>query len=256
MTLDELKHCIDEDAYAQILTHTNAKGTRTTVVGGYLFLELTSDDASDYLYIEKIGRITADGRKVDVVFSNGDKKSITVDEEDSSELVKNVLYTYTYYFLDDEYVLTQVELGDQAAEIVDFDDDNYVWFDDAEEVELEDETIAIITIEVDRDQTQINNDEEDIPEFELIIKGIEFVALKDLKLADIENDVDDKTYTQYTDFYLSAQDEEETYEDLFYVANFQLMDTCQDMEDTLADMLDEIFATVLAGEKVIAVEQQ
>ena len=259
MTLDELKHCIDESAYAQILTETNEKGTRTTVVGGYLFLELKSDKASDYLYIEKIGNITKDGRKVNVVFSNGEKKAITVDEdnEDCDELVKNVLYTYVYDFMEDNYVLTMIEIPeDQIDEIVDFDDDNYVWVENDEEVkdyfELEDEVIAIVTIEVDRDETQIDEDnEDDVPAFELKNKGIEFVALKDLKIDMIENDEDDNTYTQYTDYLFVS-------EDLFYVVNFQVQNTAQEfIQDNLEtdDALVKIFEAILAGKKEIAANE-
>jgi hypothetical protein len=64
----------------------------------------------------------------------------------------------------------------------------------------------------------------------------------------IENNVDNKTYTQYTDYVLAA-------EDLFYVADFQIMDTAQEITDELPEMLAEIFEAILAGEETIAVAQ-
>ena len=240
MTLEELKNCIDEDAYAQILTNENDRQTRTTVVGGYFFLELESDTASDYLYIEKIGRVTADGRKVDVVFSNGDKKTVTIDEENSDDLVKNVLYTYVYNFMADDYELDLIEMPEQEnGEIIDFDSDNIVWVDEGDEFELEDEVIAIVTIEIDRDR---DYSDDDTPAFELVNKGIKFVALKDLKDSMIMNGEDNKTYTQYTDYRWDS-------EELFYVADFQIMDTAQEITDELPDCLAEIFKAILAGEK-------
>ncbi len=227
MTLEELGKGADEDAYAQILTQTNSKGTRTTVVGGYFFIDLVSDKGAGYLYIEKIGRVTADGRKIDVVFDDGTEKTITVDEDASDELAEDILYSYTYYVMDDAYVLTVVELPEQTAEIFDLDEDNYIWFIDDEDVktkaELEDEVIAVLTIVIDRDQNQDVQPDEDLPIFDVEVDNIKFVDLKDLTLDMIEDDVDDKTYTQYTDYVFEA-------EDLLYVVVFEWMDTAQDME--------------------------
>ncbi|MBR5537578.1 MAG: S-layer homology domain-containing protein [Clostridia bacterium] len=254
MTLDELKHCSDEEAYAQLLTYENDRQTRTTVKGGYLFLDLTSDTSDDYLYIKTIGKVTKDGRKCDVVFSDGTTKSVVIDEEHSDKLIKNVLYTYVYNFMADDYELDLIELETQTDEIVDFDDDNIVWVkgydegDVAEELaELKKEVIAILTIEVDRDRDILDDD---TPAFELVNKGIKFVALKDLKDAMILNGTDNKTYTQYTDYLFEA-------EDLFYVVDFQIMDTAQEISDDLADAdsLEAIIEAILAGEKKIAEDE-
>ena len=226
MTAAELGKGSDDAAYGQILTYTNAKGTRTTVVGGYFFVDLTSDEGAGYLYIEKIGRVTADGRKVDVVFDDGTEKTISVNEGDSDELLTNVLYSYTYYVMADEYVIELVNGFEFNKEIYDFDDDDYVHFIEdgvKTKAELDDEVIAITTIVIDRDQNQDKLPSEDMPPYKFDIESIEFVALKDLTLDMIENDVDDNTYTQYTDFVYTA-------DDLFYVVVYQVMDTAQNIE--------------------------
>ena len=83
--------------------------------------------------------------------------------------------------------------------------------------------IAITTIVIDRDQNQDMLPSEDMPPYKFDVESIEFVALKDLTLDMIENDVDDNTYTQYTDFVYTA-------DDLFYVVVYQVMDTAQNIE--------------------------
>ena len=247
MTLQELRKCYDKEAYGQILTYENDKGTRTTVVGGYLFLDLSGDDESPYLYIEKIGRKTAAGRTLEVVFHDGKRGTILLDNDCETELVKDILYRYNYNFMNDDYSLSIVTMDEQDDEIVDLDEEKHLWFDHAGRMEdaLEEEVIAILNIVVERDQTQIDNGD-DAPEFELDLTGIKFVKLKDLKLSMIENDidVDEETYTQYTDYRYDV-------EDLLYVANFHIMNTAQNISDNLPELLEEILDAVLAGEKKI-----
>ena len=128
--------------------------------------------------------------------------------------------------MDDEYVIELVDDFEFNKEIYDFDDDDYVHFIEdgvKTKAELDKEVIAITTIVIDRDQNQDKLPSEDMPPYKFDIESIEFVALKDLTLDMIENDVDDNTYTQYTDFVYTA-------DDLFYVVVYQVMDTAQNIE--------------------------
>lgn len=190
---------------------------------------------SGYLYISNIGRISVDGRKAEVVFSNGVIKTVTIDEDESAPMVKNVLYEYTYSFMDDSYTLTQVKMPAQTNDIIDFDGDNILWLTNGANAELDDEVIAILYIEVD---TSANEGE-----FALITKSMKFVPLKDLTYSMVGNNFENKTYTQYTDYRLDV-------EKLFYVASFHIKDTTGADQDRLADHLSDLFDAVLSGEPV------
>ena len=209
----------DESAYAQVLTLDNSKGTRTTVVGGYIFSdELVSDEDDGYLYITNIGRENADGIKVDVVFSNGKTDTIVVENE-RAELAKGWLYGYTYSVMKDTYDLEFVyDYEDENGEIMDLVDEYVIFDNEAKtEIELDDEVVAVTVIVIDRDQNaDFTSEERD--EYDWDVESIEFVAIEDLTLDMIENDDDDRTYTQFTD-YVYVED------GLFYVVRWEVMDT-------------------------------
>ena len=215
----DLEKGSDDHAYAQVLTLDNSKGTRTTVVGGYIFsAELESDTDTGYLYIEKIGRETSDGIKVDVVFSDGSKDTIVV-ENDRGELAYGWLYGYTYSVMDDTYNLNFVyDFEDETYEIIDLIDGNVIFGDPAQtEVELDDEVIAITTIVIDRDQNA-DWDEYERYDYDWDVESIEFVDVDDLTLDMIEDNVDDRTYTQFTDYVYRV-------DNVFYVVRWMIMDT-------------------------------
>ena len=70
--------------------------------------------------------------------------------------------------------------------------------------------------------------------------GIEFVALKDLTVEQIEDDVDDDTYTQYTDYVFTSGD-------VFYVIVYKVMNAAQEVKDFNADALYDIVAAANFG---------
>jgi len=191
----------------------------------------------DYLYILDFGKTTANGTKLNVVFSDGTEATIVAVTTDSA-FTENVLCSYTYNAMDNLYTLTQVKMPAQTNDIIDFDGDNILWLTNGANAELDDEVIAILNIEVN---TSANEGE-----FALITKSLQFVPLKDLRVEMIEDDVDNKTYTQYTDYRLDA-------EKLFYVASFHIMYTTGADQDRLADHLPDLFDAVLSGEPVFRV---
>ncbi len=226
LTMADLDNGTCKDAYAQVLTLDNAKGTRTTVVGGYIYADIESETDDGYLYITKIGRETTDGIKVDVVFEDGTEKTVTVENE-RAELTTGWLYSYKYTVLDDTYELALVfDMKDEADEdeIIDLDGSDVI-FADKTDASLSKLTIAITTIIIDRDQNADFMDEER-DDFDWEVEGIEFVDLDDLELDMIENDVDDRTYTQFTDYIFA--------DDVFYVVVWQVMDT-YDGHDMIED---------------------
>ena len=226
--LSELAGGSDDQAYAQVLTLDNARGTRKTVVAGYVAFDLDTDTKTGYLYVTDNGKW--DGDDVKVVFADGTEKEISITNENDS-IVLNVLYSYTYNVLEDEYTLTRVgsttnsqakDYVHQNRNIVDFIDDTvYTSYNkDSQTFDLDDETIAVVTFEIDLDGEQ---DGSDPMQFSKENTGIEFVALKDLTIEQIEDDVDDNTYTQYTDYVFTSGD-------VFYVIVYKVMNAAQQTE--------------------------
>ena len=226
--LSDLTGGSDDEAYAQVLTLANARGTRKTVVAGYVSFDLDTDTKTGYLYVTDNGKW--DGDDVKVVFADGTEKEISITNENDS-IVLNVLYSYTYNVLEDEYTLTRVgsttnsqakDYVHQNRNIVDFIDDTvYTSYNkDSQTFDLDDETIAVVTFEIDLDG---EHDGSDPMQFSVENTGIEFVALKDLTIEQIEDEVDDNTYTQYTDYVFTSGD-------VFYVIVYKVMNAAQEAE--------------------------
>lgn len=239
MEADDLDGIYDDDTYVQILTRTDAKST--TVVGGYLYVTETAPAEHGYLYVTKLLKTTADGRKVEAVFEDGTAKTIVI-EDGRNDPLKNVLYEYTYNVIDDIYTLSNVPMRRQNNEIEDLDDYE-VYTDDGDSMELDDEIIAIFTVEVNYDGA-VSAD--GTPEFSLVNRGVQFVRLKELKLSMIENDVDNRTYTQYTDYRLDSGS-------LFYVVNYRIMESAEDAGVELHKYLLDLYECILDGDTIFTV---
>lgn len=218
MALSDLTGGFNNEAYAQVLTLDNARGTRKTVVAGYVAFDLDTDTKTGYLYVTDDGKW--DGDDISVVFPDGIEKEISVTNE-NSDILLNVLYRYIYNDLKDEYTLTLVagntHYVQQDRNIVDFiDAEVYTSYQkDSQSFELDDETIAVVNFEIDLDVN--HGPDETNGELTVMNTGIEFVALRDLTIEQIEDDVDDAAYTQYTDYVYVE-------EKLFYVLVYHVMD--------------------------------
>lgn len=223
--LSELAGGSDDEAYAQVLTLANTRGTRKTVVAGYVSFDLDTDTKTGYLYVTDNGKW--DGDDVKVVFADGTEKEISITNENDS-IVLNVLYSYTYNVLEDEYTLTLVagntHYVQQDRNIVDFVDDTVYTScnKDSQTFDLGDEAIAVVNFEIELDVNY--GPDETQGELTAMNTGIEFVALRNLTIEQIEDDVDDAAYTQYTDYvYVEGK--------LFYVLVYHVLDDIKYVED-------------------------
>ena len=242
MALSKLAGGSDEDAYVQFLTLANSSNTRFTAVAGYAYFDLENDTKSGYLYVTDTGRW--DNDKVSVVFADGTEAEITL-KGGNDGILENVLYSYSYRVLDDEYVLTLVGKGNtytvhEAENIIAFENGEEVitkWQDRISTTVLDKETIAVVTFEIDRDGEATDTDP---MQFSVSDKGISFVKLADLTEDQIINAQDDRTYTQYTD-YVYVED------DVFYVIVYNVMNAAQEVKDFNADALYDIVAAANFG---------
>jgi len=214
-TPNTIPNGVEEDAYAQVLTLDNAKGTRTTVVAGYVFAPEMVDESDDgYLFIDEILRETADGQKAKVTFLDGETAEIEIDDYDV--LVEGYMYSYNYNVVDEVYDIVLVDMDDSDEEIVDIDGTDVI-FDGRADLDIEDYTVAIVTIEIGRDENAAAlADEADF--FEYVSAGYEIKAYDEVELEEIENDTDETGYVQYTDW---AAD---TDEEVLYVFVWSVMD--------------------------------
>jgi len=214
-TPETIPNGIDDAAYAQVLTLDNSKGTRTTVVAGYIFTPDMTDESDDgYLFIDEILRETADGQLAKVTFLNGDTAEIEIDDYD--KLVEGYLYTYNYNVVDEVYDIVLVNMEDTAEEIIDLDGTDLI-FDGRDDLDIEDYTVAIVTIEVGRDENAAAlADEADF--FEYVSAGYEIKSYDEVELEEIEDDTDETGYVQYTDW--KADKDEE----VLYVIVWSVMD--------------------------------
>lgn len=227
MALSDLKGGADGDAYAQVLTLSNTSGTRVTVVGGYVAFDLQNSPDTGYLYVTEVGDF--DNDPVLAMFpGKTDAVEITVENLSNGQIVTDVLYSYSYNALEDEYTLTMVAAHTNGSDfllsdqIVDFIDD-VIYVDPANGArytkELDDEVIAVLNVELNRDTA--SETEKDPLAFSVENKGIEFVKLADLTTDMVENEVIGKTYSQYTDAIYRVGD-------LFYVIRYSVMNECQE----------------------------
>ncbi len=215
-------------AYYQVLTLDNDRGTRTTVVGGYVFTpNMVSDEAEGYLFIDEILKETSKNYyKAMVTMDDGTEAEISIKKTELiGDYEEGYLYAYDYVVVDDYYKLTMVDVLDTNEEIEDFDDD-YVITDD-NEYEMDDEVIAVVRVQVDRDENADEFDfERNAYDFDLV--EWKFVAIEDLTaemIADGEEPADG--YVQFTDF---VYEEDE----LMYVVVYEVMDRYlgQDLNDS------------------------
>ena len=215
VTPEQLAKGTDNSTYAQVLTLDNAKGTRTTVVGGYIFTPDMQDDIDDgYLFIDEILRETEDGQPAKVTFLDGESAEIMVTEWDY--LYEGYLYAYNYNVVDDEYALTVVGMGDTSDEIVDIDGYDVI-FTESDDIDVEDATIAIVNIELSRDENADElNDEALFFEHEYV--GYQILTADELELDLIVDGEEVDGYVQYTDWCYDADEE------VLYVIVFQCMD--------------------------------
>ena len=230
----------DDDAYAQVLTLENERGTRTTVVAGYIFTPDMKDEVDDgYLFVDEILRQTSDDyERANVTFMDGETGEINIAKL-TGELIESALYTYSYNVADDDYDLVLVEVKDTDNEIIDLDDD-YVIFEEAVvdglyELELGDEIddVANITIAVTRDQNMDDVDNEfNFYEYEVTSYG--FVDLDDVTLEMIIDNEEFSGDLQFSDFVYDAEN------DVLYVITWVCMDryTGENLADSPLALMD------------------
>lgn len=201
-----------DKAYAQVLTLTSGRGTRTEVVAGYISADLgASTVASGYLYIEDFGYATKKILNLDVVFSDGKKASITVPYDAAAEaLSQGVLYGYAEDS-NGNYKLTEIQ-PDKTFTKADADkhdanqdkaiyyvNNGVVWVRNAKEIELDKEAIAVRVMVKDRDSTQgkkpnPDNDKAFFGDYRL--ESIEFMSAADLDNELIAHCEDTTSYLQ------------------------------------------------------------
>ncbi len=219
----------DDETYAQVLTYTKNKSARTTVLGGYVVVDLDSDTTTDYLYITEIGKETADGQELKVQFVGGEEATIYVDVANSDELYVDLLYGYTYKTMDDEY---EIEIVDDLAEekVVAWYDEEYyeLKLDGKGVIDVSDDDdvdhIVLTTIEYVRDETQTDADDEDYlndEEYKEYERVLEVVAYEDLTAEAVENGNDTDSYDQYAYWYYDGD------ADLVYVVVLRDMTKAQ-----------------------------
>ena len=189
---------------------------------------MVSDQADGYLFIDEILKETSKNYyRANVTFDDGTEAEIAIKKADLvGEYEEGYLYKYDYVVVDDYYKLTMVEVNDNDDEIVDIDEE-YIITEDRE-LEMDDEVIAIVRVQVDRDENRDEFDFERNP-FEYDIVEYKFVALEDLTagmIADFEDD-DVDGYVQFTDYEYRA-------DDLMYVVIWDVMDRYlgQDLTDS------------------------
>ena len=227
----------DPTTYSQTLNYVKSPSGRTTVLAGYVVVDLISDDTDNYLYITKIGRETADGVEL-TVQKLGAEGTETIYYDGDADLYENLLYSYTYYTMDDEYALSLVGSKDgdfYPARVVGWYDEEYyeLYLDatfaanqhtlDVSDDDVVDD-IVIVTIEYDRDETQTDDDDNDFL-YSLYLEAprtIEIVDYEDLAAEDIENGADTDSYEQSAYWYYDAS------ADLVYVVVIRDMTVAQD----------------------------
>ena len=216
-------------AYYQVLTLDNARGTRTTVVGGYIFApDMISDEAEGYLFVDEILKETSKNYyRANVTFDDGTEAEIAIKKSALvGEYEEGYLYAYDYVVVDDYYELTMVDVDDNDDEIVDLEDEYIITEDN--EYEMDEEVIAIVRVQVDRDENRDEFDFERNP-FEYEIVEYKFVTVDELTAGMIADSEDDDVdgYVQFTDYkYLE--------DDLMYVVIWDVMDRYlgQDLTDS------------------------
>lgn len=215
ITPEKLAKAKDTGAYAQVLTLDNSKNTRTTVVAGYIFTPDMVDDTDDgYLVIDKIERQNKDGLTAKVTFLDGTTDTVVIKAYDY--LVEGYLYKYNYNIVDDVYTLTLVGVADTSDEISDIDGYDVIFSEHAD-IDIEDATIVIVNVEINRDENADElNDEALFFEYDYV--GYEILKADDLDLAKVEDDSEGEGYVQYTDWAWDPVDE------VLYVVVFNAMD--------------------------------
>lgn len=152
----------DEAAYAQVFGLMNERGTRNTVVAGYVAFDLDKsfENSDGYLFIEKIGKETKDGLTVTALFPDGKTQKITVTN-DADDLDTEYLWAYTYDAKKDIYTLDS-DFGEYAGEMIDVQDGKLIIEgNEKTELEMKKQTIAMTTITLDKDATlyaDVDND--------------------------------------------------------------------------------------------------
>ena len=212
ITPDEFGKGSAENAYAQVLTYTKASSGRVTVLGGYIAANLESKTSQGYLYITEILKESAaDGVTVMAVMDGAtDNEAVKIAVDDYDYLMTDVLYGYTYDFIDGDYDLTIID------EDAGLDWEKYVqWYDEevmeiklsdvADAFDLDDQTVAILTIDAYRDDTKYDDDEDDdwlYTWYNKDLRSIEFVQdLTTITEADIVYGEDTDSYMQWTLYY-------------------------------------------------------
>lgn len=202
---------VDNAAYAQVLSLTSGRGTRTEIVAGYISADLSASTvASGYLYIEDFGFSNKKTTEIDVVFSDGTKDTITVASDDADNLSQGILYGYaedsdgnyklTEIVEDKTFALTEAQKHDPSSDgAIYYVDNGVVYVRNADEIELDKEAIAIRVLVKDRDSTQgkgigVDNDNEFFQNYRL--ETIEFVDADELTNALICHCEDTVSYLQ------------------------------------------------------------
>ena len=211
ITPAELGDGEDDTAYGQVMSYEKSTNGRTTVLAGYIVFDLTSDENDDYLVITEIGKETADGLQLTVQFVGGDEETIYVSNDQT--YYTDLLYSYNYKTMDDEYTLTLVEDVDGSVKWLDEEDAEICLAKDGEDditldISDDDEVahIVVVTIEYLRDETQTPETEADDSQYvnedlyEEYDRTLEIVAYEDLAAADIEADTTD-SYEQTSYWY-------------------------------------------------------
>ena len=218
MTADKLGNGTDNNAYAQLLTKDNSRGTITTAVAGYLNINLEGAESKGYLYITDVNYEDEDGIAYTVVLDDATEPTQVYLSSASKKAIKDcvlkiaeqILYKYTYNKINDDYTLTQVEFGQDSFECEIFDLDGVELYagrdaDRPTVSKLDKETIAIVDVTVELEVG--NEDAHDPLAFKYGDVTAKFVDLEDLEASMIVNgEYEGQGVYRFSDYCYTAND--------------------------------------------------